>query len=359
MRFQTGGGAFPAAAASPSLAVVPRSIGAAYGGPTLPDRFVGSGAYTPMSQDATSIRLQANPHYWAGTAPIATVVLITDTRGKPSYQAFEDGDVDYALVDDYAASWIRSEAVLGPQLVAVPDPSVLYYGFDTTRPPFDDARVRRAFAQAVDWKRLIELGSPFATPASSMVPPDIPGRPEGDFSGAYDPAAARAQLAAAGYPGGAGFPTVTVDTGGLPFDAALARQWRQELGVTVRVEALTEDYFARLDADPPQVWALDWVADYPAAQDFLGLLLTTGASNNYGGWSDDDYDREVRAGSASADPATQAAHFAAAQRILQDQVPVVPLSYGDSFALVRAGLTGAGASSLSIVRYAGLAWGGS
>ncbi|HMJ81380.1 MAG TPA: ABC transporter substrate-binding protein, partial [Candidatus Dormibacteraeota bacterium] len=182
---------------------------------------------------------------------------------------------------------------------------------------------------------------------------------EGDFSAAYDPAAARAELAAAGYPDGAGFPAVTLDTGGLPFDAALARQWQQVLGVTIRVEALTDGYFDRLGTDPPQIWALEWVADYPAAQDFLGLLLTTGASNNYGRWSDADYDREVQAGAASADPAVQATHFAAAQRIVQDQVPVVPLSYGDSWALVRAGLRGAGASSLGILRLAGLAWGGS
>ncbi|HMJ80799.1 MAG TPA: ABC transporter substrate-binding protein, partial [Candidatus Dormibacteraeota bacterium] len=90
VRFQTGGGAFPLAVASPSFAVVPRSIGASYAGPGLPAGFVGSGAYVPVSQDATSIRLQANPHYWAGSPSIGTVELVTDTQGKAPVQAFED-----------------------------------------------------------------------------------------------------------------------------------------------------------------------------------------------------------------------------------------------------------------------------
>jgi oligopeptide transport system substrate-binding protein len=355
--FRSGGAYFPSAAASPSLAVVPATIDAAYDSPSLPANFVGSGAYLPVREDDSSIRLEANPHYWAGAPAIPTIELITDTAGKPSYQAFEDGDVDYAPVDDYAASWIRSEALLGPQLVEVPNPAVLYYGFDTRHPPFADVRVRKAFAEAVDWRHLVELGSPFDTPATSLVPPGIAGRPSGDYGATYDPAAARADLAAAGFPGGQGFPTVTLDTGGLPFDAALAREWQQQLGVTVRVEALTDGYFERLTADPPQIWALDWVADYPAAQDFLGLLLTTGASNNYGGWSNADFDREVRAGAATADPAAQVGHFETAERIVQDQAPIVPLSYGRAWALVRAGLRGAGASTLSILRFAGLAWG--
>ncbi len=357
VRFRTGASYFPAAAASPSLAVVPASIDRSYASPDLPAGYVGSGAYVPTRQDGTSIRLEANPRYWAGQPALTTIELLTDTSGKTAYQAFEDGDVDYAPVPESAASWIRYDSLLGPQLVEVPDPSVLYYGFDTRRPPFDDARVRRAFAEAVDWKRLVQLGSPFETPATSLVPPSVPGHPATDFGVAYDPAAARAEITAAGFPGGRGFPTVTLDSGGLQYDAALAQEWQRVLGVTVQVEALTDGYFERLMADPPQIWALDWIADYPAPPDFLGLLARSGSSNNYGGWSDAAYDREVSEGAASTDAADQARHFDAAQRILQREAPLVPLSYGRSWALVRAGLTGAGASSLGIVRLAGLAWG--
>ncbi|HTS15862.1 MAG TPA: hypothetical protein VMH24_09335, partial [Candidatus Sulfotelmatobacter sp.] len=58
-----------------------------------------------------------------------------------------------------------------------------------------------------------------------------------------------------------------------------------------------------------------------------------------------------------SDPAAQAQHFGDAQRIVQQAVPVVPLSYSQGWALVRAGLLGASASSLGLLRWAGLSWG--
>lgn len=348
---------FPSTAASPSLAVVPATIDASYERAAPPSRFVGSGAYVPTATGATDITFTANAHYWAGTPAIQTVDLVTDTGGQDTYETFEAGTVDYAPVSSQSASWIRYDATDGPQLVQVPDPAVLYYGFDTRRAPFNDVRVREAFAEAVDWHRLVQLGSPFDAFASSLVPPDIPGRPTGDYGPTYDPAAARAALAAAGYPGGKGLPPVTIDSGGLPYDEALALTWQRELGVTVDVEERIDGYFDVLASDPPQIWALEWVADYPAPQDFLGLLLTTGSSNDYGGWSNAAFDAAVAAGAASTDPAAQAQHFDDAQRIVQQQVPVVPVSYSQGWALVRAGLLGAAASSLGILRWAGLAWG--
>lgn len=348
---------FPSTAASPSLAIVPASIDASYEGAAPPRRFVGSGAYIPTATGSGDITFTANAHYWAGPPAIPTVDLVTDTNGQDTYETFEAGSVDYAPVSAQSASWIRYDATDGPQLVQVPDPAVLYYGFDTRQPPFDNVGVRRAFVEAVDWHRLARLGSPFDPLATSLVPPDITGRPTGDYSPTYDPAAARAALAAAGYPGGKGLPAVTIDSGGVGYDEALALTWQRELGVTVNVEERIDGYFDLLARDPPQIWALEWVADYPAPQDFLGLLLSTGSSNDYGGWSDAAFDAAVQAGAASTDPVAQAQHFADAQRIVQQQVPVVPLSYSQGWALVRAGLLGAAASSLGILRWAGLAWG--
>ena len=59
----------------------------------------------------------------------------------------------------------------------MPSLSVTYYGFDVRQKPFDDPRVRQAFAAAVDWTRIVNLAnSGSLAPATSMVPPGIPGR---------------------------------------------------------------------------------------------------------------------------------------------------------------------------------------
>ena len=68
----------------------------------------------------------------------------------------------------------------GPSLRSDPSLSVTYYGFDTRQKPFDDVRVRQAFAEAVDWRRLAALDEPGSSvPATGLVPAGIPGTPAG------------------------------------------------------------------------------------------------------------------------------------------------------------------------------------
>ena len=71
-------------------------------------------------------------------------------------------------------------------------------------------------------------------------------------------------------------------TGGSGFDEAIVSEVKRELGITLRSETMGDGYFDRLGTDVPAMWSLAWVADYPGRNDFLGVLLGTGASNNYG-----------------------------------------------------------------------------
>jgi oligopeptide transport system substrate-binding protein len=234
---------------------------------------------------------------------------------------------------------------------------VLYYGFDTSRPPFDDPQVRRAVGMAVDWRRIVDLGGGDSeTVANSMVPLGIPGRSERDFLPAHDPVEARRQLAEAGYPGGAGFPDVTFQTFGGGYDEAIVSEIRRELGISVTYETMSDGYFDRLATEPPHIWSLGWVADYPGPNDFLGVLLGSDSSNNYGRWSSPEFDAAVADALAAADEPTARAAYDRAEEIVQRDVPVVPLSYGTGWALSAPGLLGAGQNGLGLIRMAGLAW---
>ena len=348
---------FPSIVASPSFGVVPPGV-TGNGAGLAPATFVASGAYRLANATATELTLQANPHYWAGPPPIAIVHLVTDIGGRSPVAAFEAGDVDYTPISDADASWIEYSTSLGPQLRKVPSLSVTYFGFDTRRAPFNDARVRRAFALAVNWSRMVTLGSSGSTtPATSMVPPGIVGRSTGSFAPAYDPAAAKAALAAAGYPGGAGFPKVVLVTGGTGYEDAIVRELNAVLGIDVSYETMTFDsYFTRLAQDPPAFWALSWVADYPGQNDFLGLLLGTGQTNNYGRWSNAAFDAAIAAAGSTVDPARQDQAFADAQAVVAREAPVVPVAYDTGWALSRTGLLGAGQNGLGFVRLGGTAW---
>jgi oligopeptide transport system substrate-binding protein len=347
---------FPTIVASPTFAIVPASIAvvpsALDPGPT----FVGSGGYVLTSETDAVTTLTANDRYWAGRPAIATIELVHDIGGRSSVAAFEAGDLDLTDVSPFDATWLSYDDTLGPLLRRTDGLSLQYYGFDTSRPPFDDVRVRQAFARAVDWRRLIGLAAAGAsTPATGMVPPGIPGRSETDFLPAFDPDGARKLLADAGFAGGAGFPTVTL-LGGGGTDRAFAAEIKRELGVTVAVEVQGAGFFDRLTADPPQMFSMGWIADYPGPNDFLGILLGSRASNNYGRWSSAPFDQAVADALAATDPVGARAAFDRAEGIVRDDAPTIPLTYDVGWSLARDGLLGAYQNGLGIIRMAGLAW---
>jgi oligopeptide transport system substrate-binding protein len=304
------------------------------------------------------VTFTANARYWAGTPAIKTVHLLSSIGGRSPVDAFDSGDLDYTGVGDFDASWIAYDPTLGPDLRTVPSLSVEYLGFDVRQHPFDDVRVRRAFALAVDWGRLVQLAATGTeVPATGMVPPGIPGRPDGDFGVHPDPTQAKQLLADAGYPNGAGFPTVTYMSGGTDVDAGVLAQLHDVLGVTIHYETMDfNDYFSRLASDPPAIWSLSWSADYPGPNDFLGVLLGTGQSNNYGHWSSAAFDQAIAAAGATGDASAATAAYANAETVVQQEAPVVPIEYGSGWALSRPGLLGASDAGLGFIRFAGLAW---
>ncbi|MGA3056565.1 MAG: peptide ABC transporter substrate-binding protein [Candidatus Limnocylindrales bacterium] len=348
---------FPAIVSGPTLAVVPPNLDSK---PSLlkPGGFVGSGAYVLSGLTDTETTLAANPRYWAGKPAITTVHLLSSTGGKSSVEMFQTGDLDYTPIYSGDASWVAYDETLGPSLRIEPSPSVEFYGFNTTKPPFNDVHVRRAFALGIDWRRIVTLlSNPLVVPATGMVPDGVPGHSATDYGPKFDLAKAKSELAAAGYPSGVGFPKVTLETGGLDLDAAIVRQLHDNLGIDISYLALDAGtYDALLGTDPPTFWQMGWVADYPGANDFLGILLGSGQLNNFGRWANDDFDAAVSSALAASNAATMQQAFDRAQAIVQDQVPVIPVDFGAGYALAAKGLLGALPNSQGLVRYAGLAW---
>jgi oligopeptide transport system substrate-binding protein len=353
-----GGGDLPAIVSGAPFAVVPPSVLDLEIVP-IPRTLVGSGAYTLANIDADAFTLKANPHYWAGEPAIGTVRMLTTLNGASPVDAFVAGDVDVTPISYYDAAWIAYDKAIGPSLRSDPSLSVTYYGFEARRAPFDDARVREAFAMAVDWRRLAALDEPGSSvPATSLVPAGIPGTPEGDFLPPFDPGRARTLLAEAGYASGRDLGPVSFIANGGGYDGGVVAMLEQNLGVDVDYSVMEfNTYQARLATDPPDIWSLTWVADYPGPNDFLGVLLGTGSTANEGGWSSQAFDDAIADATSAADPTTATAAYARALAIVRDEAPVVPVAYGTSFSLVRDGLLGASTTGTGILRLAGLAWG--
>ena len=173
--------------------------------------------------------------------------------------AFSAGSVDLVQVPGWDATWIAYDADLGPHLHAAEPLTISYFGFDTTRPPFDDARVRRAFSLALDRERLVPLAEgASSTAAASLVPPA--SWPDGFTPEmASDPDEARALLDEAGFEDRSDLGTIVVNGTGLGVGPAVA-VWREELGVDIDVESTDfADFLEQLDTRSPQIFTISFM----------------------------------------------------------------------------------------------------
>ncbi len=350
-------GYFPSITATPATFVVPR-IATASGDWQSADHFVGSGPYVVNGLNGTTLVLTANSQYAGVQPPISEIDWITTIDGDP-VTAYSNQQVDLAEIAGTDATWVAYDANLGPALHQSAALSVQYLGFDTTRAPFNDPRVRRAFAMVLDKARLVRLSEgASAVVANSIVPPAL--QPPGlGQDPAADVAGAKSLLADAGYADPAKLGTITVNGSGLGVSPIVAT-WRGALGVTVRVETMGfSDYITELDAGRiPQVFTINWVADYPSPHALYDLLLAPDAHSNYGRWQDQTFADLLDAAAAATTPPEQAAAYAAVEGEVDAQAPVIPWAYDRSSWLVRPGLRGLGDLTVGLLDFGLVSWGG-
>jgi oligopeptide transport system substrate-binding protein len=208
-----------------------------------------------------------------------------------------------------------------------------FYSFNVTQPPFDDARVRRALALAVDRERIVKyLLHDSRSPWGNVVSPGFEGYPYPEGV-RFDPAAARALLAAAGYPAGRGFPAVELlfntSQDHRKIAEAIQEMWRQHLGIEVQL-ANQEwgSYMQNTTRLQYQVARRSWIADYLDPNTFL-FMLRSGDGNNRTGWSDARFDSLIALAGRTLEEPARFAIMAQAERIALDAMPYLPI-YGYS-----------------------------
>ncbi|HZD43576.1 MAG TPA: ABC transporter substrate-binding protein, partial [Methanomicrobiales archaeon] len=220
------------------------------------------------------------------------------------------------------------------EYVSLPGAGVTFCAFDVTRRPFDDLRVRRAFAFALDRETLVAVhGSQTLLPATGgFVPQGMPGHAPG-IALPYDPGHARALLAEAGYAGGAGFPAVEmiVYPPGVGVWEAMVAQWNDNLGVEVNWQGLDwTEYSDRLYNDPSPIYSGGWVGDYPDPDNYLRVGLQL-----HSAWREEQYFEAVERARRTLAQRQRLALYAQAQHILVQEVPILPITYHCTAFLIK------------------------
>ena len=279
------------------------------------------------------IRLRKNPNYWdAQNVHLQIVDLLPIENAISAYNFYASKVADLILDKGLTPPSLIPELKRRPDFHAAPFLGDYFIRFNVTRKVFSDARVRQAFAMAIDRERIVrkitQAGEP---PAYSFTPPGTAGyRPPEMFH--FDPEKARTLLADAGYRQGRGFPTVTYlyDNKKLNEDIAVEIQsmlW-QELGVHVELQKQEwKVYLNSMNRRDYDFCRSSWIGDYNDPNTFLDCFVTNGG-NNRTGWSNQQYDRLIEAAGKEADQRKRFDYFRQAEEILLNQAtPVCPLYF--------------------------------
>jgi ABC-type oligopeptide transport system substrate-binding subunit len=290
-----------------------------------------------------SMRLAYNPSYhgqFSGNLGQVELSFPGDraTPGLEMLEKYEANELDVLgldLVHIPLAAKDRARLRNAAEYVAGPSLHTMYAGFNVSQPPFDDRRVRRAFALATDRETLAnEVLRRYDSPATGgLIPPGMPGHSPG-IGLPYEPEEARHLLVEAGYPVGHPFLTFELLTTPrfLPVCESLQTQWGETLGVDVRYQAMEQAAFrGRLEREPPHVYVADWMADYPDPDNFLRANPFRRSTR----WRNEAYDGLVLEARRVMDQGERMKLYRQADRILVDEAPIVPLAYARFHLLVK------------------------
>lgn len=307
--------------------------------------YVGNGPFKITEfEEGSSVTWERNENYSGPLGPVKLQgiqqTLIAD--GAVAFQAYKNGELDIGGVaaEDLAA--IEGDATLSKELIDVPGSCAFYLGFNLAKAPFDNIKVRQAFAQSFDreaWVRDV-LGG-LGVPTYSLIPPGFPGFQEDLQTWPFDPAAAKAALAEAGFADASALPPIKLTYSSSPRNKVrfewIANQLKTNLGVDVTLDPVDPTaYTALTKTDPPQMFSLGWCADYPDPQDFLTVVFKTGGiSAGRTGYSSEEFDDLVTQADKEQDATKRAELYAQAQELLVQDAPVVFTSNDKGPVLVK------------------------
>ena len=299
-----------------------------------PGKMVSNGPYVLKEwRFKDYILVEANPNYWRPVA-VHRIKVLPINNAMTCFNVFCSHKADLVLDTRSVPSILKADIKDEPYTHSNPFGATSFIRFNVKRKPFDDVRVRKALALALNKQDIVTKITRAGEPvANSITPPGYPGytAPKGLT---YDPAEARRLLAEAGYPNGRGFPDVNLlyaTRGAEPQQVATEIQalWKEELGIS-SIHLRGQEWGVYLNTQQMIDFDLSlsaWIGDYNDPQTFIDMFVTDGG-NNETGWGDPQYDQMLATSENTADPAKRMQILSDMEKILvEDEVPVVPLYF--------------------------------
>ncbi len=272
-----------------------------------------------------------NKNYTGKVKPFIENLYFTfssDTTGE--FRAYQNGEVDMAQYFSPAdISLISADSELNKEYhPGYGDFRTFYLGFNTLEKPFNDIKVRQAFAKAIDRDSIItNIVKRQGNPAYSFLMPGFPDSTsdvlKNEDVNKFDVTAAKQLLADAGYPDGKGFPALELwlrneSDLNKAIAGAIASMIKENLGIDVQVSNKeTKLFMDTLNSHKLPFYFLSYGFDYLDPSNMLGIWVSGGRH----AWKNDQFDKLVTdATSLVGDNAKRDQEFKDAEKILVDDV---------------------------------------
>jgi oligopeptide transport system substrate-binding protein len=298
----------------------------------------GTGPYTLHEwSPGARIVLAANDSYYGNPKPrvsrVTYSLTLSDVSGLPQY---ENDDVDITRIRDRADRIGREKEFVEVTLLRLG-----FLALNTKLAPFDDVRVRQAFALAIDGQRFAGLQLRYgALLASTILAPGMPGYTAEQRGLGFDPERAKQLLADSTY--GGRLPRIVlplwfVPSAGNPFTEWLSwivDMWREHLGATVEIEQVDIPTLNR-QADTYQMLLGIWDPGYADPRTYLEVNFLSTSAGNIQRYANPRVDELLlRARTERAQEARMQIYREAEQIVLQDAV-WIPLWHDQRGFLVK------------------------
>lgn len=307
-----------------------------------PGNLVNNGPYVmKRRRPKRDLLLVANAHYWNREGMQNESVLIkviSDTL--TAMTVYGNGAADwYPDVKSVERTAAELKASGREDLHVYPSCGTYFFIFncqdtlpDGSKNPFADPRVRRALSMAIDRETIVKQVTMLDQPiAYTLTPPNVfeGWEPPVDAGVTYDPEAARALLAEAGYPNGEGMPRLKLlynsDGGHSAISQQLKNTWERELNVHVELDSRDAKLFGQERRSHNFAIARgNWFGDYRDPTTFLQMFHSQDG-NNDGKYANSEYDALLAAAAREADPAARLKILQDAERLLMQEQPIAPV----------------------------------
>jgi len=307
---------------------------------TRPENFVGNGPFKLVSWEThQKIVTRRNTNYWdAASVRLNEIHFYPIEDMHAEENAFRTGQLH--ITKECPPERIKYYRENEPENIRLgPWLGTYFYEINTTLPPLNDVRVRRALALSLDREKIVKYIMKAGEPAAyALTPPDTGGytaRARVD----YNPEEARRLLTDAGFPEGKGFPKMEIlyntHKGHMQIAEVIQQLWKEELGIHVELVNMEwKTYLAQKNNHQFSIARASWIGDYIDPSTFLEMYIT-GGGNNDAAWSNKQYDNLIANASVEMDQAKRFEYFQQAEEILMQEVPIIPIYNYRSKALVR------------------------